>query len=425
MTRWWATAADGRRSTGICVVSVLTLLLVLATAAPLTACSGQTTDEGAAETVLRTSRLAGYLAAEVGADRSEAVVALRLPSANSAADIELAWQTGMAILSEAYPKARSYRVVVGTEDVALLSVTARRRDAREAVEQDDPAALKAAATFRLLAHVSDQGELVPAGGVGTQTRESELDSANRATGLTTPSGPTVKDAGALKDAWRRGYEAAPGVATPSEGGEAAARYAADRIERALSGASVDGATALEGLVPGLVAGQDAWLLRQWAATAEAVAAEEALPSVLALTAAATREVGDGVRRNGGPGKYGRQQDGSVLEFERVDDLDVAGTVDGTGVVPATLARYGVPRDARIGLMWRPNDSSPLVFAGADEWRAFRAPDGAVYWMAGERGDVALTETSLRGWAYETPSATLVDAKDVTREYGTYPLWGNR
>ncbi len=375
--------------------------------------------------MLRTARLAGYQAAEVGADRSEAGVTLWLPAVASAADIELAWQTGMAMLSEAYPASRSYRVVVRTEDATLLSASAKGRDVRRAVERDDPAALRKAIAFTLLSDVPNPGELIPRNeGGSTQARQQELDAANRAAGLASTSGPAVNDAETLASAWEEAYANAPGVPAPTGGPQEAARFAAERIERALAAVSPSGAKALKEFVSDLVQQQDVALLREWAATTEAVASQHPLASVLALTAAATREVAGTVGGQDGNGG-GALASGAVADFERVPALDASGSIDATGIVPATLARYGATREGLASLAWRTSEASPTEYAGAPTWKAFRGPDGALYWVPGDGAAVALMDASLRGWGYVVPSAVLVDARDASRILQQYALGGTR
>ncbi len=408
----------------VAVIGVLAALTV--TMAISQGCAAQQPSEKASDAVMRVTRLAGYPAAQVGVDRTQAAVVLWLPSASSAPDIELAWQTGFAALAEAYPKARTYKVVIRTDDATLLSVESSGADVRKAVAGDEPTALRAAASFALLSDVPDPGRLIPKNaGARTQGREAELDRANRAAGLVDDAGPAGRDAQALVGAWQTARAEAPGVPAPSGGAQEAAQFAADRIESALASVSPDGASFLRGFLPDLVAQQEVSLLREWAATSEAVAAGRPLASVLALTASAAREV---LGRSNRTSRSASDSAApvSVSTFTRVPTLDwTTGSSDTTGLVAATLARYGVSQGDVSGLSWRPGDTSQREFAGADVWSAYRAPDGAMYWLPGERSKVALADTSQRGWGYTLLSVALVDANDVRHEYERYQLSGSR
>ncbi len=342
-------------------------------------------------------------------------MSLTLPAVSSAADIELAWQSGMAMLSAAYPRAKAYRVVVGTADRNLLSVTAPGDAVRTAVEDDDAAALKKAASFELIAHAQGKRD-VPSYSGSTADREHMLDALNRAAGLSSASGPTVAGADALARAWRDAYENAPGVAAPSGGVEDAARFAATRIAGALRRGSLDGAAELESLVPELVRDADVRGLRAWAAVTEAVTSRKPLAAVLALTAAATRDVAET--------PAGQPTGGTVTGLERAPSLDTSASVEGTGFPSEVLARFGTLQGGRFGLAWRPDkttaDQSAERFVAPDRWIAYRAPDGTVYWLAGQGADVALADSSLDGWGYRTLSASLVDAGDTRRVVATFP-----
>lgn len=110
------------------------------------------------EAALRTIRLAGYERAVVGESGGTAVLRLELPAVTSAADAELAWQSGFAALSGAYPRARSYVVQLfspGAEP--LLEVEVPGDAVRAAVRDDDAAALRKAAGFRHLVEEASDG----------------------------------------------------------------------------------------------------------------------------------------------------------------------------------------------------------------------------------------------------------------------------
>lgn len=105
---------------------------------------------GPAETVLRTVRLAGFERAAVGEAGGVAVLRLEMPGVSSAVDAEIGWQIGFAALSVGYADASEYVVQLFEGDRGLLEVSADGAAAREAVEADDPAALREASRFTYL-----------------------------------------------------------------------------------------------------------------------------------------------------------------------------------------------------------------------------------------------------------------------------------
>ena len=394
--------------------------VVLVSGLLLAGCAkGQHMDSSSNETALRTTRLVGYPAAQVGVDRARASLSLVLPSVSSAADIELAWQTGMAILTEAYPASPLYRVVIRTPERALLSAEAVSRAVVEAIAQNDPMSLKKTTTFTVLANVTDPAKLLPEESVTTTGQANELDSANRAAGVETTGGPAVTQAEALTAAWKDAYAKTPGVPAPQGGAQEAARFAAGRVKTALKLHSIDGDRALEKVLATYVVASDVGALRQWAATVEAVASKVPLASVLELTAGATREVAESK-------PVGALPQGAVTALERVPSLDIIATrsVQATGVVEEALVKYGISQGGRQGsrrgfAYHLAGSSGGETVAAPDVWLAYRWSDGATYWLAGAGGAVALTDTSLRGWGYQIPSASLVDAADISRVVATF------
>ncbi|MDA3937486.1 MAG: hypothetical protein PF636_11655 [Actinomycetota bacterium] len=102
------------------------------------------------EAALRTVRLVGFEHAVVGEERGVAVLRLSVPSVSSPADIELSWQTGMGVLSSAYPEATRYVVQLFASQDPLLEVAADAGRIREAVRTDDGQALRDSAVFTFL-----------------------------------------------------------------------------------------------------------------------------------------------------------------------------------------------------------------------------------------------------------------------------------
>ena len=101
----------------------------------------------AEESVLRSIRLAGIERAVVGEQGGTAVLRLDIPEVSSAADMEIAWQTGVASLTSVYPDAREYIVQLFENQSGLLEIKWAGSDARDAVSADDAEALRSSATF--------------------------------------------------------------------------------------------------------------------------------------------------------------------------------------------------------------------------------------------------------------------------------------
>lgn len=112
---------------------------------------------GPAETALRTVRLAGFERAVVGNGDGTAVMRLELPQVSSAADVEIAWQTGFAALAAAYPGDDRYAVQVFDGSRSLVEVRGKGRAIRAAVEADDGDALRDAVEFVFLSEEGVDG----------------------------------------------------------------------------------------------------------------------------------------------------------------------------------------------------------------------------------------------------------------------------
>ncbi|PKQ29136.1 MAG: hypothetical protein CVT60_06940, partial [Actinobacteria bacterium HGW-Actinobacteria-10] len=105
---------------------------------------------GPAEAVLRTMRLAGIRQASVGSESGSALLRLGLHDIDSAADVEIAWQAGLAALSVGYPSASDYIVQVFMQDRGLVQVAWDGETARDAIENDDATVLDAVGSFTFL-----------------------------------------------------------------------------------------------------------------------------------------------------------------------------------------------------------------------------------------------------------------------------------
>lgn len=370
-------------------------------------CSPQRPTPADARDALRVLRLAGFEDAAVGADRSAAFARVGLPTSASAADAELAWQTALSALTVVYPRASRYAVRVGSTEGPAVELEVDGADARSAVDSDDAARLRDIAAFRAVVGAPE----LPMTALASAA--ASIDAENRAAGLVTSDGLRVDSAAELAREWRDARSGAPGVPAPSGSIGDAARAAATRIAKALDASGVEGSEELVRAARTLVADDAVSELRVLAATVEAAASQRPLGSVLALTAAAARSVRGSEAR--------AVASGPVRESDREPSLDVSGTPTGEALPNEVLARVGVAQsDGTYALAWREPDGAAASVA-PERWVAYRSPDGTLYWVAGEDGEVALVDRSVPGWAWQLPSAELVDASDPTRTLLTVPL----
>lgn len=106
---------------------------------------------GPEEQVLRSLRLAGVERAIVGEERGSALVRVEIPSVTTGADVEIVWQTAVASLATAYPRADEYVVQLFADGTPFAEmVVGPGGEVREAVESGDAAALSALAEVALL-----------------------------------------------------------------------------------------------------------------------------------------------------------------------------------------------------------------------------------------------------------------------------------
>ena len=105
-----------------------------------------------AETALRTLRLAGYDRAVVGEEDGVVVVRVEVPSVASSADVELSWQTALAVGAEAYPDAKTCVAQLFGGSQALLEV----KVPAESVRSGDATSTRAAAEFRYLSEAGGE-----------------------------------------------------------------------------------------------------------------------------------------------------------------------------------------------------------------------------------------------------------------------------
>jgi hypothetical protein len=411
----------GRRAVAIAVVAVALLVagVVLLAARP-----GRFDPLGpstAVEGVRRTARLAGFETATAGMDGGTAWTALTVPAVSSAADVEIAWQTGIAALAAAYPGADQYVVRVLDPRQHLLVVQATGESARRAVERDDPRALLDSAQVGY-ARFSDTRQN-PETEVGTPSVEY-LDAKNRAAGLLDDTGPTVGGASALAQAVEAARSAVPGIPAPPPDTDAGVAWASATLELVREQTDVDGAAELAAelaSVAGPTAPERVLELRALYMTAQALEPPAPFGSVLATTADACREVLDAPLAEGAardavlaaatPGDAPASGT-RVGVFERVESLDAAAPYAGASL-PACA--HAVADEAGIS-----GSAAGKGRLRPEVWEAYRRADGVLYWLSPDDG-VALTDASVRGWAFSIERAGLVDAESAGVVLGYVPV----
>lgn len=195
--------------------------------------------------------------------------------------------------------------------------------------------------------------------IGLDLAGPYLDAKNRAAGLLGDDGPLVADAGRLAAAWKAA-EAATGTVGP--------------------------------------------------------------PSVLAATAAATRQVRDAkVPRKGAAADAvlaaadSPDAPAAAVDVARMERKEVLDVVDDDPVARSVL----------MGLVKRPGGGAVTLPDGSrvepEVWLAYLRADGAVFWLPEEGAEYALTDASLLGWGYRTHRAHLVESAHVGRVHAAYRL----
>ena len=420
---------------------------------------------GPDETVLRTLRLAGIEHAAIGEADGVAVLRVEIPTIASHPDVEIVWQTGFAALSSTRPRAGRYVVQLFAESAPLVELTADGGAVRAAVETDDPGSLRAASEAAFIARSGEQpqptdspegdleaivapdaaararllvdatpldAEQVPPDrlAIDVNVVGAYLDAKNRAAGLLGSGGPHGAVAEELAEAAETSRRGAAPVAAPGPGESVVERYVR-RLEAALDG-DVGGVSGLRDEVAELVErGDRAAVSRIRALTiaAEALSSPMSGGSLLAGTSSIAEEVADtpltpgalsdavlaAADADGAPERAVR-----VATFERQPslDLDVTGALSGSSL-PATVLRLHAEAGTQPALGW--SDRGGGGTAAPETWLGYRRGDGAVYWLAGEEGDVALTDGSVLGWAFSTKRATLVDAERCGRALARFAL----
>ncbi len=391
---------------------------------------------GPQEATLRTLRLAGFESGAVGSDRGAAVVRLDVPGASSAADVEIAWQTATAALVAAYPRAERYVVQVTAGGEGFAEVVLEDGGAvRDAVASDDAALVFELASVRLVVADDAATADLPSDSLvmGTDVSVLYLDAKNRAAGLLDDDGPLGGVASELETAVEATRRAVPGIPAPGPDESAAALYA-KRIESALAVHPLEGADSLLAWIDSLdstPSRDNVASMRAWTLTVEALASDDTLGSVLAGTHSAGKQV---LRT---PLAIGPASDAMlaaadsdsappeamvVRRFRRAASLDVdtgSGIADTSSEeLPVRVLRLHGSNGTPTSLTWVSGGERMSV--APESWIARKRADGSVFWLAGERGEVALTDVSTHGWAFSRTRAALVDASRCGRVLAVFP-----
>ena len=418
------------------------------------------------ETVLRSLRLAGIEHAAVGSDDGAAVLRVDIPALTSSSDVALVSHAAFATLAAAYPRAERHVVQLFAAGHPLVEVSGPGDGVRDAVDSDDPSALDSAVAPRLISRPEEPAEAqsladdrttaataeqavravalltaAPAGAtpmpadslaIDVQLAGAYLDAKNRAGGLLGDRGP-LGEAVALAEAADAVRREAPGVRAPGPDERALDVYR-DRLRAALAAERIEGGddalADLEALGPdpgrAAVAGA-----RRVVLAVESLAA----PSPSASVLAGTRNVAEEVAASTVPA--GPASDAvlaaadadsapedavDVRAFARVPSLDVTPETGHSGnSLPDRVLRLSARAaggGAAPSLGWSTQEGGDSV--APQTWLARQRADGTLFWLAGADGEVALTDASLRGWAFSRSVAALVDASRCGRMLATFP-----
>lgn len=412
------------------------------------------------EVVLRTLRLAGIERAVIGSDTRIAVLRMDLAGPASPPDVEIAWQTAFAVLAGAYGGAEGYVVQIFADGAPLVELSAPGGDVRDAVSADDPIALRRGTDATFIAVQSHRGEPVTreqdSGAVGVapvadvmaaedlmaatpveSTPMPEramavdahlsggyLDAKNRAAGLLDDGGPTVEAAERLAANASAMRLDAPTVIAPAAGESTLPRFI-ERLGVALEKSEATGVDGLREEVETLSQLGDrasGARVRSLLLAAEALADTASDRSLLADTVVVMREVARAPLEPGPPRDALLAATGSpeaardvadVRVFARDPSLDVTADSSATdAALPARVLRMHARGSNPPALVWNTPEGTQAI--SADVWQGYRRADGAVFWIAGTQGEVALTDASVRGWAYSRERAALVEASDCGR-----------
>ena len=279
-----------------------------------------------------------------------------------------------------------------------------------------------------------------------------LDAKNRAAGVLGETGPVGEYAATARAAVAADRAAVPGRPAPGPDEDAGMSYSRRLgILLAPQLADVAGARALSEAATAIAPGAEGATvirLRTWLAVVEAMSAEKPFGSVLGPAAASVRATASArVVQRGPLAEAVRAAAGSsetpaysvaVARFTRVRSADVSTLASASAAAAPTSTVSSIPAVssslpqevlARV-VAGAPSDGALPTIVYSDgglkrvavvRWLAYRRADGAYFWLAGPSGRVALTDASVRGWAWSVPQAALVDAAHVGRTLALFDL----
>jgi hypothetical protein len=469
--------SEGARRPTVRVVLIAGALIALVVVGVLVARAVSDPDRellgrsGPQETVLRSLRLAGVEHAVVDFDDGVAVLRVDIPVLTSASDATLVSHSAFATLAAVYPGAERYVVQLFATGQPLIELSGAGDEIRDAVDSDDPAGLDSARAARLITRpgepaafpaelLSDDrttavtaGQAERATALLTATPEGAtsltagtlaidvhlagayLDAKNRAVGLLGDDGPAGVVA-ELADAADAVRGEAPGVRAPGPDERAFDVYR-DRLRTALAGAAIEGSAellaGLEALGPdpgrAVVAEVRRVVLAVESVTTPAPASA---PSVIAGAHGVAEQVAASMVPSGpaadavlaaADADSAPESAVNVSSFSRETTLDVVpgsprGDQDALPVRVLRLNARGAGRGTAPSLGWSTPEGGDSI--APEVWVAYRRADGTLFWLAEQDGDVALTDASLRGWAFSRGVAAVVDASRCGRMLATFP-----
>jgi hypothetical protein len=424
---------------------------------------------GAQETVLRSLRLAGIEHAAVDFDDGVAVLRVDIPALTSASDATIVSHSAFATLTAAYPGAERYVVQLFATGRPLIELSGAGDDIRDAVDTDDPATLDSALAARLITQpgepAASPAEVLPddrttavtavlaeratalltsvpegatsltagALAIDVHLAGAYLDAKNRAAGLLGDAGP-ADDVAELADAADAVRRQAPGVRAPGPDERALDVYR-DRLRAALAGVAIEGSAellaGLEALGPDpertVVAGVR-WVvlavesLSAPASTASVIAGAHGVAEEVATSTVPSGPAADAVLA-AADADSAPESAVNVPSFSREATLDVVSgsPSEDHDALPVRVLRLnarGAGRGTAPSLGWSSPEGGDSI--APEVWLAYQRADGTLFWLAGEDGEVALTDASLRGWAFSRGVAALVDASRCGRMLATFP-----
>jgi hypothetical protein len=257
-----------------------------------------------------------------------------------------------------------------------------------------------------------------------------LDAKNRAADLLGEDGPADRF-DPLADDWRTAREATVRSVAPADVDRL--RFYGERLTEALAeqmdrqGAS-ELAADLQLLLQGPRGAVDpAPMVKVWSDIAAGVAPGPAFGEVLWETKTACETVlGEPLPRSGpladdilvaADSELAPATSRDTDAFEPEPALDATASAEGDLLPNLTLARAGVGEPP--GLSWTGADGTKT--SAPDTWPAFSSPTRRIYWLAGEGGEVALSDGALRGWAYRIERSVLVDAHHIGRALAVFDM----